>query len=133
MRQESFVSSGFSGTPNPGFDNYEPVTPAQDIDPVLRTPPPGPLEEERRIDPVLRSPRVPRTSPLRPLEEEQRYPRRQHCPPERFIHENYYQKTGRNYINGGGNMVEVCLIIVISACARNCTLLGIYIQLYVVL
>ena len=71
---------------------YEPATPVQDVHPVPQTPPPRPLEEERRINPVLRTPPVPRTPPTRPLEEEQRYPQRQHRPPERVIHENYYKK-----------------------------------------
>ena len=43
---------------------YEPVTPVQEVDPVPLIPPP------------------------RLLKEEQGYPRRQHCPPARFIHES---------------------------------------------
>ena len=72
-------------TPNAinDYHYYEPVTPVQDVGPVQRTPPPRPLEEERRIDPV------PWTPPPRLLEEEQRYPRWQNRLPERFIHVNY--------------------------------------------
>ena len=54
-------------TSNPTDDyyySYEPVTPDQDVNPVPRTPP-------------------------KPLGEERCYRQRQHCPPDRFIHENY--------------------------------------------
>ena len=46
------------------YYSYQPVTPVQEVDPVLLTPP-------------------------RPLEEKRRYPQRQHRPLDCFIHENY--------------------------------------------
>ena len=65
LHQNVHYSLEYTSNPfNDYYYSYEPVTPVQDVAPVLQTPP-------------------------RPLEEGRRYTHQQHCPPDRFIHGNY--------------------------------------------